>query len=93
VFLGSALLSGVGYGFLMYGGLGLVTAAADDGRRASTFSSMYLVAYLAQGTTAVLVGALATAASLDIAVVVAVPVIVVLCLVTGAVARGSGPRP
>jgi MFS family permease len=93
VFLGSAVLSGVGYGFLMYGGLGLVTAAADDGRRASTFSSMYLVAYLAQGTTAVLVGALATATSLDAAVVVAVPVIVVLCLVTGAVARGSAPRP
>jgi hypothetical protein len=88
VFLGSALLSGVGYGFLMYGGLGLVTAAADDGRRASTFSTMYLVAYLAQGTTAVLVGALATATSLDAAVVVAVPVIVVLCLVTAAVARG-----
>jgi Na+/melibiose symporter-like transporter len=88
VFLGSALLSGVGYGFLMYGGLGLVTAAADDGRRASTFSSMYLVAYLAQGTTAVLVGALATATSLDAAVVVAVPVIVVLCLVTSVVARG-----
>jgi hypothetical protein len=93
VFLGSAVLSGVGYGFLMYGGLGLVTAAADDGRRASTFSSMYLVAYLAQGTTAVVVGALATATSLDAAVVVAVPVIVVLCLVTSAVARGSAPRP
>ncbi|RII85203.1 hypothetical protein DZF92_15120, partial [Clavibacter michiganensis subsp. insidiosus] len=89
VFLGSALLSGVGYGFLMYGGLGLVTAAADDGRRASTFSSMYLVAYLAQGSTAVLVGALATATSLDAAVVVAVPVIVVLCLATAAVARRS----
>jgi Na+/melibiose symporter-like transporter len=88
VFLGSALLSGVGYGFLMYGGLGLVTAAADDGRRASTFSTMYLVAYLAQGTTAVLVGALATATSLDAAVVVAVPVIVVLCLATSVVARG-----
>ncbi|OUE20359.1 Inner membrane transport protein YajR [Clavibacter michiganensis] len=88
VFLGSALLSGVGYGFLMYGGLGLVTAAADDGSRASTFSSMYLVAYLAQGTTAVLVGALATATSLDAAVVVAVPVIVVLCLVTSVLARG-----
>lgn len=93
VFLGSAVLSGVGYGFLMYGGLGLVTAAADDGRRASTFSSMYLVAYLAQGTTAVLVGALATATTLDAAVVVAVPVIVVLCLITSAVARGSAPRP
>ncbi|MBM7389357.1 fucose permease [Clavibacter michiganensis] len=93
VFLGSALLSGVGYGFLMYGGLGLVTAAADDGRRASTFSSMYLVAYLAQGTTAVLVGALATATSLDAGVVVAVPVIVVLCLLTSALARGSAPRP
>jgi fucose permease len=93
VFLGSALLSGVGYGFLLYGGLGLVTAAADQGRRASTFSTMYLVAYLAQGSTAVLVGALATATSLDAAVVVAVPVIVVLCLVASALARGSAPRP
>jgi fucose permease len=89
LFLGSAVLSGVGYGFLMYGGLGLVTAAAATGQRASTFSSMYLVAYVAQGTTAVLVGALATSASLDVAVVVAVPVIAVLCLGTAALARGS----
>jgi predicted MFS family arabinose efflux permease len=89
LFLGSAVLSGVGYGFLLYGGLGLVTAAADSGRRASTFSSMYLVAYLAQGTTAVAVGALATSTSLDTAVVVSVPVIAVLCLTTAVVARGS----
>ncbi|WP_152607142.1 MFS transporter [Clavibacter michiganensis] len=89
LFLGSAVLSGVGYGFLMYGGLGCVTAAADVGRRASTFSSMYLVAYLAQGATAVAVGALATAATLDVAVVVAVPVIAVLCLATSALARRS----
>ncbi|PPF89939.1 hypothetical protein C5C03_03340 [Clavibacter michiganensis] len=89
VFLASAVLSGVGYGFLMYGGLGLVTAAADDGRRASTFSTMYLVAYLAQGSTAVLVGALATATSLDTAVLVAVPVIAVLCVATAVLASRS----
>ncbi|MFT2752426.1 MFS transporter [Clavibacter sp. Sh2088] len=89
LFLGSAVLSGVGYGFLMYGGLGCVTSAADDGRRASTFSSMYLVAYLAQGGTAVIVGALATGTSLGTAVLVAVPVIVVLCLATTALAHRS----
>jgi predicted MFS family arabinose efflux permease len=89
LFLGSAVISGVGYGFLLYGGLGLVTASADAGRRASTFSSMYLVAYLAQGGTAVAVGALATSTGLDAAVVVAVPVIVVLCLAAAVVARRS----
>jgi hypothetical protein len=75
----------------MYGGLGLVTAAADAGRRASTFSSMYLVAYLAQGATAVLVGALATSAGLDAAIVVAVPVIAVLCLATALLAARIRP--
>lgn len=92
LFLGSAVLSGVGYGFLMYGGLGCVTAAAETGRRASTFSTMYLVAYLAQGSTAVLVGALATSTSLGTAVLVAVPVIVVLCLATAALAHGPRGR-
>jgi predicted MFS family arabinose efflux permease len=91
VFLAAAVVSGVGYGFLMYGGLGLVTTAADAGRRAGTFSSMYLVAYLAQGTTAVLVGALATGAGLDAAIVVAVPAIAVLCLATALLAARIRP--
>jgi MFS family permease len=87
LFLGSAVVSGVGYGLLMYGGLGLVTTSAESGRRASTFSSMYLAAYLAQGSAAVLVGTLATATSLGTAVGISVPVIAVLCLIATALAH------
>jgi len=87
LFLGAALLAGVGYGFLVYGGLGLVTSTTDTTHRASTFSTMYLTAYLAQGSTAVLVGALATTTSLATAIAVAVPVIALLCIGTTALAR------
>jgi len=87
LFLSAALLAGIGYGFLVYGGLGLVTSTTDTTHRASTFSTMYLTAYLAQGSTAVLVGALATTTNLATAITVAVPVIAVLCIATTALTR------
>lgn len=87
LFLGSAVLAGIGFGLLVYSALRLVASTAPTGRRASAFSSMYLCAYLAQGSTAVLIGALATSTDLDTAILTATPVITALCLTIAGVSR------
>jgi MFS family permease len=65
VFLLAGVVLGAGYGLLFLGGLTLVAAAAPPRHRAGTLSAVYLVAYLAQGCTALGLGILATATSLE----------------------------
>lgn len=99
VFLLAAVVSGVGYGLMFYGGLGLVVETADPAARAATLSVMYLVSYLVQGLTAVGIGWLATLWGLDRAMLVAMPTIAALSLTSAAAAlmltaRGRpGTRP
>lgn len=83
VFLLAAVVSGVGYGLMFYGGLGMVVAASEAQTRAATLSLMYLVAYLLQGLTAVGIGALATFWGLDRAIVVAMPTLATLSVASG----------
>ncbi len=86
VFLLASVLSGAGYGLLFYGGLGLVSASAAVDARAATLSVMYLIAYLAQGLTAVGIGWLASATTLDLAIAIGMSTIAALSLVTSVLA-------
>ncbi|MBB5867489.1 MFS family permease [Allocatelliglobosispora scoriae] len=80
IFLTASALSGASYGLMFYGGLGLVTASASGRERAGTLSTMYLSAYLAQGSTAVVIGWLARDSGLEHAIYLSMPVIAAVCL-------------
>ncbi|MFD1715075.1 MFS transporter [Amnibacterium flavum] len=68
LFLLASAIGGVGYSLLFAGGLGVLTAAAPVRHRASVLSSAYTIAYLTQATVAFGLGAIATKASLPLAV-------------------------
>jgi hypothetical protein len=66
MFLAAAVAMGAGYSLLFLGGIGLIRANAPARYRAGTLSAVYLIAYLMQGVTALLLGAVATASGLKI---------------------------
>jgi MFS family permease len=80
LFLLFCVLAGAGYSLLFAGGLQIVGKFAPAHHRAGTLSAVYLVAYLAQGATALWLGAEATAGGLQHALDVGAPVIVALAL-------------
>ncbi|MCU1530232.1 MAG: hypothetical protein JWP75_3995 [Frondihabitans sp.] len=80
LFLVFCVLGGVGYSLLFAAGLQIIGKFAPAHHRAGTFSAAYLVAYLAQGATALWLGAEATSGGLQHAVDVGAPVIVALAL-------------
>jgi predicted MFS family arabinose efflux permease len=80
VFVLATIVSGASYGLMFYGGIGLVNEAALREARAATLSTMYLVAYFAQGTTAVVIGWAASVWGLAAAMAVGLPVIAVLSI-------------
>lgn len=90
VFVAASVVAGAGYGLLFLGGLGLISRHAPAHHRASTLSAVYLVAYLAQGVIAVLIGATATTIGLEPALDVWAPVIAALALAASAAAVASG---
>ena len=94
-FIITTVVSGIAYGLLFLGGLGLVNKNAPAHHRAGTLSAVYLVAYLMQGVTAVAVGVAATSWGLRIALDIAAPVLIALALGTAIVALvyGRAPRP
>jgi MFS family permease len=67
VFLAAATASGTGYSLLFAGGLNLLSMNAPAHHRAGTISALFLVAYLAQGVFALLLGKTATVWGLEIA--------------------------
>jgi MFS family permease len=69
LFLAAAATAGVAYGLLFPGALTLINRDAPPERRGERLSALYLVAYLLQGTFALLVGAAATKWSLELAVI------------------------
>jgi predicted MFS family arabinose efflux permease len=81
-----AVVAGAGYSLLFLGGLTLVSAAAPPHHRAGMLSAVYLVAYLLQGLTAIGLGLLATARTLEIAVSAGAGVIAALSVITGLLA-------
>jgi MFS family permease len=80
LFFASSLLSGVGYGLLFLGGLGLANRFAPAHHRAQTLSVVYLISYFAQGAIAVAIGVSATQVGLGAAVNLWSPIIAGICL-------------
>jgi hypothetical protein len=74
--------AGVGYSLLFLGGLQGINAAAPSEHRGGTLSMLYLVAYLAMGTVASLLGVVATACGLKVAIDLGAGAITLLCGVT-----------
>ncbi|WP_160003369.1 MFS transporter [Rhizobium sp. 18055] len=74
--------SGMAYSLLLLGGLSLLTARAPVTHRGATLSALFLVAYLAQAVVALLLGKVATSASLAAAVDIGVALVATLAVVT-----------
>ncbi|MCL2793976.1 MAG: MFS transporter [Microbacteriaceae bacterium] len=64
VFITTTLVAGAGYALMFSGSLGLIGQNAPAHHRAGTISAVYLVAYVMQGLTAVVLGLIATGAGL-----------------------------
>ena len=94
VFFAGMVLGGAGYSFNFLGGLTLVNAHAPATHRAGMLSSVLVVAYLAQGASALALGAVATSGGLAAALHLGTPAIGLVCvaaLVLALVVRR--PRP
>jgi MFS family permease len=74
--------SGMAYSLLLLGGLSLINATAPVTHRGATLSALFLVAYLAQAVVALLLGKIATWASLSSAVDLGVATVATLALIT-----------
>jgi MFS family permease len=70
-----SVVGGAGYSLLFGAGLGIVGRFAPSHHRAGTLSTVYLVAYLLQGATALWLGAEATAGGLGWSVDLALPAV------------------
>ncbi len=68
LFTTALVFGGISYSLLFSGGLGLLNANAPAHHRGGTLSALFLVAYLAQGVLALLLGKIATLYSLGLAV-------------------------
>lgn len=79
-FLAASALTGAGYSLNFLAGLTLVNTFAPTRHRAGMLSSVFVVAYLMQGLTALLLGASATASGLEVALDLGSPAIGLICL-------------
>lgn len=77
-FAAAAVVNGAGYGLTFHGGLNMVTQSATPTTLAGALALMYLVAYSAQGLTAVLIGWLATTLDLQPAITLSMAVMAAL---------------
>lgn len=93
VFVVTMLVAGAAYALMFSGGLGLISRNAPAHHRAGTISAVYLVAYVMQGVTAVVLGLIATADGLALALVVGAIAITVFALATLGTALALRPQP
>lgn len=95
IFLASIAAAGIGYSLSFLGGLNLINSKAPKQHRGGTLSAVLLVAYLMQGVIALLLGAIATARGLRLAIDLASAAIAMLSLIAIALAasRSSGLIP
>jgi predicted MFS family arabinose efflux permease len=84
VFLGSILLTGIGYSLLFSAGVGVAAELAPAAHRAATVSAVYFFGYGVQAVAAVGLGQLATAEGLFPAIALGAVLLSVLALVAGA---------
>lgn len=82
VFLLATSTAGAGYSLLFLSGLEVINAAAPSDQRGGVLSAVYLLSYFSMGVTAIVLGAVATACSLALAVNLGAGVIAGLSLAT-----------
>ncbi|GIF23300.1 hypothetical protein Ate02nite_60300 [Paractinoplanes tereljensis] len=92
LFFAAAALLGAGYSLLFLGGLSLVSRLTTASTRASAFSAMYLLAYLAQAVTAPSLGTIASHTGLRTAVISGAVALSVLTATAALVALRTSPR-
>jgi hypothetical protein len=94
IFLAAIAAAGIGYSLSFLGGLNLINANAPIQHRGGTLSAVLLVAYLMQGVIALLLGLLATAWGLRVAIELGSAGIGVLSIIAISLAtrRTEGPR-
>ena len=94
IFLLATATAGAGYSLLFLSALEVINAAAPAHHRAGVLSALYLLAYLSMGGVALLLGAVATARGLELAVDLGAGTIASLSLATfllAATMRGAVP--
>jgi predicted MFS family arabinose efflux permease len=82
IFLLATSTAGAGYSLLFLSALEVINAAAPADQRGGMLSALYLLSYLSMGATAIALGAVATASSLELAVDLGAGVIAILSLAT-----------
>ena len=82
IFLLATSTAGAGYSLLFLSGLEVINAAAPADQRGGVLSAVYLLSYLSMGATAVVLGVVATASNLALAIDLGAGVIAVLSLAT-----------
>jgi hypothetical protein len=82
VFLLATSTAGAGYSLLFLSALELINRAAPTHHRGGVLSALYLLAYLSLGAVALVLGAVATAGGLDLAVDLGAGAIAALSLAT-----------
>ena len=80
IFLLATTTAGIGYSLLFRSALEVINAAAPAAQRGGVLSALYLLAYLSMGLVAVVLGAVATARGLALAVDLGALVIAVMSL-------------
>jgi predicted MFS family arabinose efflux permease len=82
VFLLATATAGAGYSLLFLSALAVINAAAPADRRGGVLSALYLLAYLAMGAVAIVLGAVASAGGIGLAVDLGAAAIAALSLAT-----------
>jgi hypothetical protein len=70
IFLTATSAAGAGYALLVFGGLEHINSVTPVNRRGGVYSGLYLCGYLSLGVVALLLGAIATAYNLTLAVTI-----------------------
>ncbi len=80
-FISASLISGAGYAFMTFGGLGLIAREARQSDRGSAMSMLFVFAYLFTGGLAVVLGKMATQLNLAVAVFTGALILIFICAV------------
>lgn len=92
-YLAATATSGAAYSLLFVGGLGLINTGSSH-HRGAVFSALYLVGYLSMGVLALMLGVVATAWGLGLAIYLgaaAIAIVNLMTLVLAATAHEGGP--
>jgi predicted MFS family arabinose efflux permease len=82
IYLAATAAAGAGYSLLFVGGLQLINAAGSTHHRGGVLSALYLAGYLSMAAVALVLGVVATAWGLGLAVGLGAAVITIICIAT-----------